>query len=215
MKTFSMAGAIAVVALALGVSGVSAQGGGQGGNGSGNQAGPGMGTEERNMVGNQGETTQVRTMERNMVQDGSGAGQGQGPMDGTGSQGRMGNAIQTMLRIAERNQGEAGQTGNQIQAHIETHRELQENALRLEERNRFTRFLIGPDQDAIRKSEALLEQNRLRIQEMDQVRDRLQDEADRGQFQEQLRILEEEQTRLEERIRSASEGFSLFGWLFR
>ncbi len=220
MKKVYLASLLMVPLLVLGASLASAKGGNaQGGSDSGNgQAGTGqssMGvqTTEQNSVNNQGEATQVRTTEQNVVQEmRNGSPTSQGSMQ---SGNNMEDATQTMMMIAERNQGEGDQIRNRVQAQLETHQAVEGNIAQLQERNKFTRFFVGPDYGLIKESEQLLEQNRVRIQELTQIKNQLRNDADKNQLQEQIRIMEQEQTRLENQLQDDAEGFSLFGWMFQ
>lgn len=220
MKKVYFVGLLMVPLFILGSSLVSAKGGNaQGGGASGNgqigtdQSSTGVQTIEQNSINNQGEENQIQTMEQNTVQEAkNGSPTGQGSTQGGDN---MEDAVQTMMTIAERNQSEGDQIRNRVQAQLETHQMVEKNVTQLQEQNRFTRFFFGPDYGLVKDSTQLLEQNRLRIQELTQIRNRLQSNVDKTQLQEQIRVMEQEQTRLENQLQNNSGGFSLFGWMFQ
>lgn len=78
-----------------------------------------------------------------------------------------------------------------------------------------TEFILGPNYKELKKVKQEMEENRVRIGEMNQVLAEIQNEGDRIELQIQLDILEEQQTKLQDNLDEAEGGLSLLGWFFK
>lgn len=117
-------------------------------------------------------------------------------------------------------QGESLKNGNGeqiqqiIQEQTQSQERVQEQVYKLESRNGFVRWLIGPNYGAINEIEKEMEQNRERIMLLEQLEIQIQNTADQTQIQAVIQALTEQNTALQDQINNAKR-FSLFGWLFR
>ncbi|NYT05441.1 MAG: hypothetical protein GKC04_03580 [Methanomicrobiales archaeon] len=118
---------------------------------------------------------------------------------GLGNQTGVGNNISVL----------ANQFNNSVQASIRAES-------RIETRSGVMRFLAGGDDEAAGELLMLAEQNRERITEMNRLVGQCDcDEATRLFLQEQLQVMLQEQTRLEERANAELQDRGLFGWLWK
>ena len=84
---------------------------------------------------------------------------------------------------------------------------------RIQNRNMFARILFGGDHDAAREIANLTIQNRVRIQEMQQLMNNATLDGEvRIMLEEQVRIMEKEQERLEQLAKREQEDRGFFGW---
>lgn len=81
-------------------------------------------------------------------------------------------------------------------------------------RDGLTRFLFGGDENAAAALQAELNQNRVRIQQLERLRLQLEPEY-QPYVEEQIRLMQEEQTRLQELAAREMVDKGLLGWLFK
>lgn len=139
-------------------------------------------------VQNQGEETQIRTATQQMQQ--------LMQMEGLGEE--VGNKVMTIAK-------EQVQAQNQIQAELN----------KLESRSVFMKKLFGPDLNAIKNLKGQIQQNQLRIQNLQQLQNQVLNEADETQLQESIQALVNQNTSLQEQVSAEEQVGSIFGWLFR
>jgi len=84
-----------------------------------------------------------------------------------------------------------------------------------DERDSFSKFFIGPNYGELATVKAQIEQNQLKIQEMNQVHAQIQNEADQTELKTAIQVLETQNTALQDQLDDEEAGFSLFGWLAR
>ncbi len=98
---------------------------------------------------------------------------------------------------------------NSLQATIQAEEKIQNKGA-------FARFFTGGDEKAAEEIETQVEQNRNRIQELNQLmQDCDCDEEARDILQEQIQNMEQEQNRLSELANKEKSRKGLFGWMFK
>ncbi len=129
------------------------------------------------------------------------------------------NAVQNLVRSAERWEEENPGIGSRVRIIAQEQNSAMERIVslfeKMDKRNSVLKFLIGSDYKQIKEAKRELEQNRLRIQQLNQIANQLQNEEDKAMLQEQIQLLEEENTSLEEMLNQEGRRFSLFGWLIK
>jgi len=86
---------------------------------------------------------------------------------------------------------------------------------RIQTRNAIVRFFVGGDEEAAEEIEQEVNQNRLRIQQLTQLRNDCNcSEEIKTMIQEQTQNMEQEQTRLEQLAQNEKQNKGLFGWFF-
>ncbi len=184
------------------------------GSGSGVQAqNQGETTQFQNQaqVQNQGETSQVRAQEQSAAQQQGGAG----PALAEQRRSRVANAVQAMLRIAERHGGIGEQVRVIAQTQTQNQEKLEAGLSKLGSRNGLVKFFIGPDYQEIKDAVRSLEQNRERVRLLEEVKGLVADPADLQDLEGQLSVLEQTNQEIEDAVTQAGKGFSLLGWMFR
>jgi hypothetical protein len=86
---------------------------------------------------------------------------------------------------------------------------------RLESKSNFMKKLFGPDFGAIKNLNQLMEQNRLRIQELQQLQNQVTNQAEKTQLQEAIQTLLNQNTDLREQVKAEEKVGSIFGWLIK
>ena len=128
---------------------------------------------------------------------------------------RASNARQSMLEVAERNQGINQQVQNITQNQVQAQEEA-ENALGVaQKRNGFIKFFIGPDYGQLKEVEDRLERHEQNLEELKQLRISIEDKTDASLFDDQIKVMEEVKQELEGELGKSGSGFSLFGWMNR
>jgi uncharacterized protein YpmB len=127
--------------------------------------------------------------------------------------------VQELLKSADRFQQENPGIGEKVRAIAKEQNESAERISssldKIQKRNSVIKFLIGPNYNEIKKTKQELEQNRLRIQNLNQIMNQLQNQGDKTLLQEQVQNLEQENTELQNFISQEERTFSLFGWLIK
>ena len=137
---------------------------------------------------NQAEETQLMVATQHMEQ----------LMEMEGLKEEVGNKVRTLAQ-------------EQVQAQTLTQTQLN----KLESKSSLMKKLFGPDYGAIKNLKHQMEQNRLRIQQLEQLQNQVANQADETQLQEAVQALVEQNTNLEEQIQAEEQIGSLFGWLVR
>lgn len=111
-----------------------------------------------------------------------------------------------------------GGIGEQVrlvaQAQNQSQQELTEQVEKMQNRSNFMKNLFGPDYKAIKSIESLMEQNRERVQALQNLSQQTQNESEQQNIQLAVKAIEEQNTELQEQIKLEKQIKSLFGWLF-
>jgi len=84
-----------------------------------------------------------------------------------------------------------------------------------DQRSVFAKFFIGPNYNQLKEVKAQMEQNRVRVENMNQVCSQIENSGDQAEIKTQVQILEDQNTALQSQVDEEEAGFSLFGWLVR
>lgn len=165
---------------------------------------------------NQGEDQklQIETQEQEGTQSGRGENLGARSQAAIQSMSTVSQKVQEMLELKTTGgigyqirqiAGDQNQAQTQIQEHLE----------KIESKGRVARFFFGPDYNAISDIQKLLEQNRIRIQELQQLHAKLKNTGDQTLVQATVQAMEQQNVSLQNKLNTESKTFSLFGWLFK
>lgn len=178
----------------------------------------GVANQNRVETQNQGEENQIQTQEMEREQlEGTGGGQY--------GQNRNQNAYEHMSVVAQKVQelqmlgNREGGLGEQIREIARTQNQSQENIQtelgKLDGRQGWLKALIGPDLGAIKNIKMELEQNRVRIQQLERLQTQLSNQGDATAIQETVQALLAENEALQNKLIQEEGTKSMFGWLFR
>lgn len=125
--------------------------------------------------------------------------------------------VQSMLMVADRNTGTNSGIGEQIrlvaQTQVQSQDLVNQKLDQAENRSTFAKFFIGANYSALKSVKQEVQQNQLRIQLLNELALTLTNAADQTELQNQIQVLEEQNTSLENQLKLDIQGFSLFGWL--
>lgn len=165
---------------------------------------------------NQGEEQQIQT--QTQEQENLEEGQGEG------LQNRNQNAVQNMSIVAQKVQEllrirTTGGIGDQVRQiareQNQAQTQIQDNLNKLENRSGLLKRLFGPEYKAIKNLNQQMEQNRLRIQQLQPLQNQVTNQADETQLSEAIQALVEQNTSLEKQVQAEEQVGSVFGWLIR
>ena len=105
--------------------------------------------------------------------------------------------------------------GAVAQKQVQAQAQIQSQLDKLESRSRHVKALIGPNYKAIENIKRQIEQNELRISELQQLQTQVKSQADLSQIQEAVLALVAQNTALQQRLQTEENVGSLFGWLIR
>ena len=128
---------------------------------------------------------------------------------------RVSNAVQSMLEVAERNQGVGQQIRNITQTQVQVQEQAEEALELAQQRKGFMKFLIGPDYSRLKTVEDRLEQHNQNLEELKVLKEEVESDEDVALFDEQIRVMEDVKQELENELTESESGFSLFGWMNR
>lgn len=128
-------------------------------------------------------------------------------------------AVQELIRAADRFESGNPGVGKKVriiaQEQNESVKKISDSIEKIEKRNKVVKFLIGSNYGEIKKVKEELKQNRLRVQELNKIANQLKNEGEKTILQEQIQVLESENTKLQDFIDQEEGRFSLFGWLVK
>lgn len=126
---------------------------------------------------------------------------------------QVANAVQEMLKVAERDGG-IGEQVRVIAQNQEKNQEKVEAKLeKIQNRNKLVRFIFGPDNQEIKNARKLLQDNRDELTRLENVRSQLVDVVDQQKVQEQIEKIQEASIEIENDLNRSEKVFSLFGWM--
>lgn len=128
---------------------------------------------------------------------------------------QVANAVQAMLAVADRDGGIGEQVRTIAQEQEKNFEDVEAGLEKIQNRNKFIRFILGADYKEIKKAKDLLEQADNGTQELTRLRDQVHDSVDQAAMQEQLQTLSQIRDQVQAKLDEAQKGFSLFGWLAR
>lgn len=188
----------------------------------GNQAGTAVQTTEQNKVMNQGEDTQIQTQTQtqtqNEVKTKDNAKENKGKFNADSHRSAVANFVQSLLAVADREGG----IGQEVRVIAQQQNAIKDRSADLisavENRNAVKTFLIGTSYSNLGELRSQMVQTRNQIEQLKQLAEKAETEGDKIELQNQIQVLEQEQTNSNNFITQNENKFSLFGWavkLFR
>ncbi len=171
---------------------------------------------------NQGEEQkmQVKTQEQESQND-ENMGQGKSKVEAS----RNADAQENMSIVAQKVedlltiQTPQGGIGEQVKRIAQDQKQSQEQIQmeleKFDNRKGLLKSLIGPDFAALKNMQKQMEQNQLRIQELEQTKLQLTSESDAAIVQAAIQAMIDQNTNLTDVVATEEQSRSMFGWLFR
>lgn len=123
--------------------------------------------------------------------------------------------VQQLLSVKTTQGGIGDQVRTIAQEHQQTQTQLQTELHKVENRGQLMKSLIGPDYKALKALNQEMEQNQLRIQQLEQIKTQLSNQGDLQMVQEAIEALTAQNTSLQDMVQTEESTSSLLGWLFK
>lgn len=189
---------------------------------SGNSSSSATGNQVQNQVQtqNQGTETQIQVQTSEALQEQINESKPEYSPRSEQAQSRMSavaKAAEYLIRVAERveNKGIGDQIRTIARTQSENCDQINESIDRAQERTSFAKFFVGTNYTELKNIQGLMEQNRLKIQELEQIMVQIENSSDATEISAQIAVLQNLQTSLQNQVKELTSGFSLFGWLNR
>ncbi|MBU1102166.1 hypothetical protein KJ853_00725 [Patescibacteria group bacterium] len=168
--------------------------------------------QEQEQEKNQGEETASTNQNQNQNQQ---TEENQGQVNAQSHRSAVANFVQELLQVADREGG----IGEQVREIARQQNQAQEQVVqaieKVEKRSKIKTFLIGNDYKNLGALRSEMVQVRNRIEQTTRLMEKAAGEESKAMLQEQIQNLEQEQTRIENFIKTNENKFSLFGWLVK
>jgi hypothetical protein len=116
-------------------------------------------------------------------------------------------------------QTEKGGIGEQVsqiaQEQKQAQDKIQSELGKIDSRKGLLRLLVGPDYHALKNMQKQMEQNQLRIRQLEQLQNQLTNQGDIIMVKETIQALTEQNVALQDRITLEERSGSLLGWFFK
>ncbi|MBA3047457.1 hypothetical protein KKC83_01680 [Patescibacteria group bacterium] len=132
---------------------------------------------------------------------------------GASRRGRVANAVQAMLQVADRNPGIGQQIRIIAQNQNQSQEAMEAGIQKIQSRSKAMKFFFGPDYKQVRAVESKMEECDAEIEKLKQIKEQLINSADQVVVTGQIAIMEQAREELQAELSSRQKGFSLFGWL--
>jgi len=125
------------------------------------------------------------------------------------------NFVQGLLRVAD----EEKEMGQQVRVIAQQQNQSASTTIqameKIQKRSKIKTFFFGSDYKNLGTLRSEMVQTRNRLEELDGLMEDVQNEGEKIELQNQVQMLEQEQTKIESFIKAEENQFSLFGWLLR
>src|SRR4030042_2005937 len=139
-----------------------------------------------------------------------------GGVNGEAHRSKVANFVQTLLNVADREEGGIGEQVRVIaQEQEQSQEETADQIESIEKRNKVKTFLIGTNYKNIGAFRSEMVQVRNRIEKLTRLMEQAENEEDKTALQEQIQTMEQEATSIEAFLKANEDKFSLFGWVVK
>lgn len=188
-----------------------AQGTGQAGKGTTIQV------QQKNQIKTQnaGEDSEIKT--NTQEQKSQGMPKGESPRSETAKENMsvVAQKVEELLTIKSAQKGIGEQVRQIAQEQTQAQDQIQTELGKVDSRGGLLKSLIGPNYQALKNMQKQREQNQLRIQQLEQLKNQLNNQGDITMVAETTQALTEQNTALQDRIALEGQTGSLLGWLFK
>jgi len=126
---------------------------------------------------------------------------------------QVSNQVQQLVETVGGRSDVGQEIKDMIQSQVKLQESIKVNISQLAFRSALSKFFIGSDKGIIREIEQQREQNRLMIQQLEELKLQVVNSGDLDQIQQTINLLNYQNTSLEEKIETENKVNGLFGWL--
>lgn len=161
---------------------------------------------------NQGDMQQLQVA----TQEQQGTDAGQGSKKGlTETRSSVAQKVQLLLSTESASGGIGDQVKEWARTQDQSQTKIQEHLDKVEGKKGLARSIFGPDYKSLSELKKEMEQNRVRVQQLEQLKLNLTNQAEISNVQEMITLMQEENTLLQDKINLEEGNSGLFGWLFK
>lgn len=128
---------------------------------------------------------------------------------------QVANAVQAMLLVADRTGGIGEQVRVIARNQNQNQEEINASLNKVQNRNKTAKFFIGANYKELNNAQKLLEQNKVQLQKLMELKAEIQNEGDLQVLENQIQLLNQVNAQIQNELNSENQGFSLLGWLFK
>jgi len=125
------------------------------------------------------------------------------------------NFVQSLLQVADREGGIGEQVRTIAQQQNQAGETTAQAMEKVQTRSRIRTFFFGSDYKNLGVLRSEMAQTQNRLEQVNRLMENVQNDGDQVELQNQVQLLEQEQTKIEEFIKTNEDKFSLFGWFTR
>jgi len=128
---------------------------------------------------------------------------------------QIADAVQAIIQSSYQieNTGIGEQIRAMAQAQSQNNQAIDESVDVAAARTNFAKFFVGPNYKELKNAKQIIAQNNLQIANLEQIIAQVTNEAEAQNLQNQIDLLNQQQTYLASDLNEMTKGFSLFGWL--
>lgn len=195
--------------------------------------------QQQTQTANQGEDNQIQVQNNEQVQSGNGIGnqtqnqnqeqnisttgqqnqvqnkEQQGQVNAEQHRGIVADFVQSLLQVADKGGGIGEQVRTIAQQQNQSASTTVQATEKIQTRSKVKTFFFGTDYKNLGTLRSEMVQTRNRLEQLNRLMENVQDTGDKTELQNQVQILEQEQTRIDSFIKDQESKFSVFGWLVR
>ncbi|MDD4761903.1 MAG: hypothetical protein PHZ25_02690 [Candidatus Pacebacteria bacterium] len=123
--------------------------------------------------------------------------------------------VESLLQVADREGG----IGEEVRAIIHEQNQSASSTVQIikkvQTRNKVKTFLVGSDYKNLGVLRSEMVQTENRLEQLNKIMERAQNEGDKTEIQNQIKTLEQEQVKIENFLKTQEGKFSLFGWFVK
>jgi len=173
---------------------------------------------------NQGEDQQlqVKTQEQEGTETGSGGnskagsnGNQEGKKNLSQVRSSVAQQVQTLLNTNSENGGIGEQVRQWARTQQQSETKIQEYLNKIDSKTGLAKSLFGPNYNSLNDLKREMEQNRVRVQQLEQLKLKLTNQGDITNVQEMISLLQQENTSLQDRITAEEANGGVLGWLVK
>ncbi len=167
--------------------------------------------QNQNQIKNQGEANQIKNIEQERTQKQN----KEGSTIAVERRSNVANAVQEMLQVADRNSG----IGQQVRIIAQQQNESESTTIqaieKVQARGKVKTLFFGSDYKNLGTLRSEMVKTRNRLEQLDGLIEKVQNEGDKTELQNQIQTLKQEQQKIEGFLKINETKLSLFGWFIK
>ncbi|MDH7476052.1 MAG: hypothetical protein QHH09_01100 [Microgenomates group bacterium] len=123
--------------------------------------------------------------------------------------------VEELLQLRTTQEGIGEQVREIAREQNQAQEKIKNQINKLEMRNKITKFLFGPDYQALKEIKYEIQKNQVRIKQLEQIKNKLINQSEIDKIQEAINAIIQQNTTLLNSVNLEEKTKSLFGWLLK